>query len=204
MTRPATNDLLVQALLVFGNGQDLVISHQSGVATGEVRRWSRWREKPSQEERAALVRLLHGIVNNPKDPLGLTPSGWARNAIIDLHDRLPIAKDFALLVDGNLYAWMAHMDASMESSTVVVSRGRGYSPREYRSFENLAAALAFATLLVADPEHSYAEALRSCKSPKCKAPFYLAQRNRSGGPANRIYCSPTCRKQYHNSAARKG
>jgi hypothetical protein len=196
--RPATDDLLVDALLAFANGRDVVICQGENE---NVSRWSRWRQEPSNEERAALIGLLQRIAQYPGSPLGFAPPGYA--GVIELDAPLP-AQDFALLVDGDARTWLSHMRASIDFRLILLAQRRVGSLRLYHRFANVAAALTVATLLVAASGDPYVGRFRRCASPKCCAPFYLAKRNPSGGPANRIYCSPTCREQYHNSAARKG
>jgi hypothetical protein len=91
------------------------------------------------------------------------------------------------------------MDASIDSKLILA--GSRASLTQYRYFKNVAAALTVAMLLVADSSRPYLEALCRCKGCSC---FYIARRTKKGELANPVYCTPACRKQYHNSAARKG
>jgi hypothetical protein len=197
VTRPATEAQLIEALLAFVNGQDVLIKQVE-----EVRRWSLWREQPSEEERAALVGVLERTMRDPRYALGIT-SEWGRasGAAIELGGTVPTS-DHALRVIGDLRIWFAHMDRSIERRFVMVPSRRGvYSLVDYWLYRNVAAALTAATLLLIDTSRPHAGALRRCKG--CKG-LYVARRTRKGELANSVYCSSNCREQYHNSAARKG
>lgn len=201
LERPANADLLVQALLAFGNGQGVVIWGQPD-GLGEVRRWSYWRDDPSQEERDAQVRLLQAVAESPRNPLGIADSsGRARNAVIEIPP-LPSVADFALLVDQGLFTWLAHMQASIDLKTILVGHRGGYSLTDFRCFKNVSSALAVAMLMIADQSKPYGKALCRCKWQQCQD-FYLAQKNPRGGPANRTYCSPAHRDEHHDSKERK-
>ncbi len=197
VTDPATEAQLIEALLAFANGEDVVIRQAE-----EIRRWSLWRERPAEEERAALVGVLERIMQDPRYALGIT-SEWGRatGAAIELKGSVP-ASDHALTVVDDLRVWFAHMSKSIEGALVLAPTRRGaFSLVKHWRYLNVASALTLAALLVADTSRPYAGALSRCKG--CKD-LYVARRTKKGKLANGVYCDPTCREQYHNSAARKG
>jgi hypothetical protein len=212
--RPASNDLLVKALIAFANGHDVVLWQPSG----PVQAWSHWRAEPSPEERTAHTRFLEKAIADPWSALGFfrTDSSGRRrpaNAVIELEQagRDPDAplptSEVALQPDQNLYLCLAHMNASTTHREVLVGHRRGYTLTGYRHFKNVAAALMVGMLLVVDQSKlitdqsaSYADVLSCCRW--CHN-FYLARKNRKGGPPNRRYCSPEHGELYHNSAGRK-
>lgn len=199
ISRPATEAQLVEVLLAFARGSEVVIRQQSD----EVRRWSLWKERPSDEERAALVGLLQRTVRKPGSALGVAPGPWrGTNAAIEL-DNLEASSNFAMPVNEyQLDTCLAHMSKSIERKFVLVPiRRGGYSLVDYPRYRNVAAALSAAMLLVADPSKPYARALCRCKG--CDR-FYIARRTKKGQLANGVYHDPECRAKYHNSAARKG
>jgi hypothetical protein len=198
ITRPATDERLVEALLAFAHGSEVVIRQSD-----EVRRWSLWRERPSEVERAALVGLLQRIMRKPGGALGVAPGPWrGLDAAIEL-DSLVASSEYAMPVNEyQLDTCLAHMNKSIERKFVLVPvRRGGYSLVDYPRYLNVAAALTAAMLLVADPSQPYARALCRCKG--CDR-FYIARRTKKGQLANGVYHDPECRAKYHNSAARKG
>lgn len=198
ITSPATEEQMVEALLAFARGWDVVIRQ-----SGEVRRWSLWKERPSGEERTVLVGMLQRTMRKPGSALGLAPGPWrGTNAAIALEE-LVASSDYAMPVNEyQLDTCLAHMTKSIERKFVLVPvRRGGYSLIDYPRYLNVAAALTAAMLLIADPSQPYASALCRCKG--CDR-FYIARRTKKGVLANSVYHSPECRAQYHNSAARKG
>jgi hypothetical protein len=200
---PASDAALVDALIAFANGLEVVIYRQRP-SLGQVRRWSLWREAPSPDERAAHVNFLHRLMEVPGGYMGYTTdaSGQRRptNAAIEIPALPRPTGERDLLPDRDFFSWLAHMGASMEHQPVLVAHRQGYSLTEFRSFQNVASALAVGMLLVMDPVRPFAKALCRCKW--CQA-FYLARKNPKGGPANRIYCSPKHRDNHHDSGARR-
>ena len=207
LPNPATDDVLVEALLAFANGQKIVIWGQPRPFE-YIDTWSLWRAEPSEDERAAHVAYLHGLMS---DSWGGLPhikdnSGRRRpvNAVIRLQDlgsaALPAETD--LFPNHDFYGWLAHMKGSIEREFVLAAYPGGYSFADFRSFKNVASAITFAMLLVMDQRKPYAKALSRCKLPRCLR-FYLAQKSPKGGPPNRTYCSPKHRDAHHNSADRK-
>jgi hypothetical protein len=202
---PADDDALVDALLAFANGRDVVIYGQPTPA--EVRSWSIWRVGPSDEERASHVRFLHGLMADPWGGLGhmVDPLGRRRptNAVIELPTLEHAAEraDRALLPDRDS-GWLAHMHDTINRRLVLVGRRQGYSPADFRSFQHVSTAIAFAMLLVMDQTKPYVKALSRCKWSECQR-FYLAHKNPKGGPPNRTYCNDKHRDAHHNSAERK-
>jgi hypothetical protein len=71
-----------------------------------------------------------------------------------------------------------------------------------RHFRDIHAVLSEGLLLLMDEQKTFGRTLCRCRLPSCRK-FYLARRNPKGGPANRTYCSPTHRDDYHDSADRK-
>jgi hypothetical protein len=204
---PAPDDALVGALLAFANGREIVIWGQERPLE-QIRAWSLWRTDPSEDERAAHVAFLHGLIGDPWGGLGhVTDKAGRRrptNAVIRLPDLGSAARraDIALLPNRDFAAWLAHMKESMEREIVLAAHPSGYSLADFRSFKNIASAISFAMLLVMDQKKPYAKALCRCKLPTCQR-FYLAQKNLKGGPPNRTYCEPKHRDEHHNSANRK-
>jgi hypothetical protein len=204
---PATDDVLVEALLEFANGGDVVIWGQPRPLS-QIRTWSRWRAQPSHEERAAHKDFLNGLI---QDPWGGLPhvtdrSGKRRpaNAVIQLSTLGLSGRrgDRALLPGNDFQTWLAHMTDSIEAELVLAAHPSGYSFADFRAFMNIASAMAFAMLIVMDQRRQYASQLSRCKLPSCRR-FYLARKNPRGGPPNRIYCRPNHRDEHHNSAERK-
>jgi hypothetical protein len=205
LIEPASDAALVEALMAFANGRDVMIWGQRP-PFGQVRRWSLWREQPSPDERAAHVNFLHRLMEVPGGEMGLTTdaSGQRRptNAAIEIPALSQFEGKCDLLPDQHFFPWLAHMGASMERQSVLIAHRQGYSLTEFRSFQNVASALAVGMLLVMDPARSFAKALCRCKLPSCGR-FYLASKNPKGGPANRTYCEPEHRDKYRDSAERK-
>jgi hypothetical protein len=203
---PATDETLVAALIEFANGRDVVIWDQPPPLAQEVRRWSLWREQPSQDERAAHVNFLHRVTEDPWGGLGFRTDASGRrrpsNAVIQMPPLLGRERDRGLLPDQDFNACLAHMNASMQRELVFVAHHHGYSLADFRAFPNVASALALAMALVMDQARPFAKAFCRCKLPDCQD-FYLAQKNPKGGPPNRTYCKPEHRDQHHNSAERK-
>jgi hypothetical protein len=75
---------------------------------------------------------------------------------------------------------------------------RGVLVRQANYYPDLSSALNYAVLLLLDLGRSYGSALSRCQWQECRK-FYFAQKNSSGGPANRRYCCPTHRDAAHNS-----
>jgi hypothetical protein len=202
---PATDAALVAAVIAFANGWDVVIWGQRP-PLGQVRKWSLWREEPSADERAAHVNFFQRLMEAPGGDMGLTAdaSGQRRptNAAIEIPALSQSNGKCDLLPDQHFFPWLAHMGASMQHQPVLVAHRDGYSFTEFRSFQNVGAALAVGILLVMDPARPFAKALCRCKLPSCGR-FYLASKNPKGGPANRTYCKPEHRDEHHNSAERK-
>ena len=207
LAAPATDDALVEALLTFANGGEVVIWGQPSPSE-KVGAWSLWRPEPTDDEREAHIAFLDGLLRDPWGGLGhVTDKVGKRRpavAVIRLPDLGPAARraDRSLLPGQDLYMWLAHMKESMEREFVLAAHANGYSFSDFRSFKNVASALTFAMLLVMDQRKPYAKALCRCKLPSCRR-FYLAQKNPKGGPANRTYCIPAHREEHHNSSGRK-
>jgi hypothetical protein len=205
LPNPATDDALVEALLEFANGRDVVIWGQPDPLE-RVSTWSIWRTQPSAEERSAHVAFLQDLIRDPWGGLGHNTDRTGRrrpaNAVIQIGDLGPARGDRAVSPRPDFNAWLAHMKKSMERELVLVGRSHGYSLADFRSFRNIASALAFATLLVMDQSKPYSKDLSRCKLRTCQR-FYLAQKNPKGGGKNRTYCSPEHRQEHHDSADRK-
>ncbi len=206
MTAPASDDMLVEALLAFGNGQDVVITGQPSAAA-DMRSWSLRRAAPTPEERAAYKDLLRRLIETPdaiapglRDPAGR----WhpAFRVIRFPKSARSKAGAPAEILPQDFLSYFGHMSASLELEPILVARFDGYSFDVFRHFKNVASALAFATLLVLDKRNPYGKSLCRCKLPSCER-FYLARKNPKGGPPNRTYCDPDHRDEHHNSAERK-
>jgi hypothetical protein len=207
MTAPASDDSLVVALLEFANGADVVICGQPS-PPGELSSWSRWRDTASQEERAAHAALLQQVIDGGPLPLIGHPSERRAPHPIAAVIRLPALdepdRERMLLPNDNrgLLECLAHMDVSMDRELVLLARPHGYSLADYRRFDNVASALAYALRVLLDQGNAYCRALCRCKLPSCQR-FYLARKSPKGGPPNRTYCKPEHRDEHHNSAGRK-
>jgi hypothetical protein len=201
LAAPAPDDALIEALLAFANGRNVVIWGQEKPFE-RVDAWSRWRAVPAPDERD----FLQGLIEDPWGGMASRTDQAGRrrptNAVIQLPALLAPDRDRALLPTKDPQGWLAHMRESLERELVLVGRRQGYSLADFRSFRNVASALAFAMLLVMDQTKPYANTLCRCKLPRCRS-FYLARKNPKGGPANRTYCDPTHRDEHHNSAQRK-
>lgn len=92
---PVSDDALVEALLAFANGRQVVIWGQPRPLE-QVRTWSRWRTEPSEDERAAFIAFLHGLMQDPWGGLPHVTDGAGRrrpaNALISLPDLGPAAR----------------------------------------------------------------------------------------------------------------
>lgn len=166
---PASEEGLVDALLGFANG-------------GEVVMLDKPRDRPeTREEKLAL----------PRTPIQLHVrfGELVRNAL----ERPAQAREDFMPVAMSLAATLG--------SKVVVSFGpRGYAVGHVTLWSDLEGLLGYAMMLLLDAGKPYGAALSRCQ---CCGRFYLARKNRRGGPANRIYCSPAHRLEHHNSAERK-
>jgi hypothetical protein len=196
ITRPATDEKLVEALFAFARGADVVVRQSE-----EIGHWSLWKERPSEEERATLLGLLQRIARK-RGAAWVAPGRWpGPDAVIEL-DGLTATSDFAMPVNEyQIDTCLVHMNESIERKFVLVPVKRGgYRLLNYFRYRNVAAALTAAMLLVAAPSEPYASALCRCKG--CDR-FYIARRTKKGKLANSVYHDPECRARYHNSAERK-
>ena len=196
---PASDEALVNALLEFANGAEVVIRGQP-MEEHRAPPWSHWRAAPSPEERASHVELLRQIVEGGgRLRARAGPRSVAK--VIKLAERY--GEDFPdgpLLPHGDFPGYLANMLASVEP--VMLGWHAGHAFQYSRVFWNVAAALAYATTLLMDRELPYGQSLCRCKLPTCNK-FYLAEQHPEGGPPRRTYCCKTHREQYHNSAKRK-
>ena len=88
--------------------------------------------------------------------------------------------------------------------TYVATVGEGSVRLEtYRHFRSVRAVLAMAVVLTMEKGHEVESKVCRCKWQQCEAPFFIAQRNPRGGPANRTYCRPEHRKLHHDSSGRR-
>jgi hypothetical protein len=156
-TRPASDGELVDALIAFVNGAEVVLSGSND-------------PRATTEERSHFGEFLRLAVEDP--------------------DRLPLQEI------------TQHVLASLKVHPVIVMHGHGLALDYFREFPDLPTALTYATLLLLDARQPYGAALCRCKLPRC-GKYYLAKKQKKGGPANRTYCSPRHRIEQHNSAERK-
>lgn len=203
MAAPASDADLVDALLAFANGRDVMIWNQPE-SPSVVRRWSLWRERPSPVERSGHIDALAGLIDGSQNwlPFSTDSSGKRHptSAVIEIPGLLNPKRDRELLPASDPTSWLAHMRASIQIESVLAARQQGYSLIEFRAFQNIASALALALLIANDPARLFAKRVSRCKW--CHK-FYLARKNPKGGPANRVYCTPDHREEHHNSSTRK-
>jgi hypothetical protein len=183
VTAPANDDSLVEAVLAFANGAELIIVGQPDCGVP--------RSRPA--DRAPYVELLQDVVGERSILPMLTDNLGRRRPAIPVI-RLGRRSD-------SLPAPIRGL-RSIRVERVVISRPRGYSLAYFRQFRTVGALLAEVATLIADPDKPYARALCRCQYPACRN-FYLARKNPKGGPANRIYCEPEHRRLHNNSALRK-
>lgn len=91
--------------------------------------------------------------------------------------------------------------ASVEVKPLVGLTTRGLTLDYLRKFNDEAGALRDGVMLLLDSTKShtdYGAALCRCQFERCSR-FYLARRNRKGGPANRIYCDPVHSQRAHEA-----
>jgi hypothetical protein len=182
-TAPASDDALVEALLEFANGAEIIIVGQPGQA--EPR--SRAADRPLYIELLEDANSGKGIL-----PMLTDHGGRQRPALHAI--RLGRRND-------SLPAPIRGL-RSVSVERIVICRPRGYALAYFRKFRSVGAALAEATMLILDPDKPYARALSRCKYPPCRK-FYFSRKNPRGGPANRTYCDPEHRRLHNNSALGK-
>jgi hypothetical protein len=188
VTAPATDDALVDALLAFANGAELVIVGQDA-RFGEPR--------ALDSDRAVYVEALERAVERQEGPIPMLrhPDGRPRPSFMVM--RLGRGSGTRKLPRP-----LRGLPAVATERVIVPVGRRGYSLAWFRQFRTAASALAEALMLVLDPEKPYAKALCRCRYPECRK-FYLARKNPKGGPANRTYCSKQHRIDHHDSPERK-
>jgi hypothetical protein len=189
LTAPAGDDVLVDAVLAFVNGDEVVVCGQP------TERGAAYTEPHSHAEvRGAYIGLLQRFIDDPSSLLPTFGDGSGRRPVFAVV-RLA-ALDEAMCPSGFPKDFFRHV-ASVVPEEILVGRPGGYSPRTFWRFRDAESALATGALRLLDPDRPYSKALRRCVN--CKH-FYLAKRNPKGGPANRIYCSPPCRRDANEAA----
>lgn len=184
-TAPASDDSLVDALIAFVNGADLIICGQK----------SRFGEPHSKAvDRPIYSALLQAAIDGEPSILPMLTDKEG-------HQR-PVFAVISLGLRNDALPEPIRGIASVSVSRVLLARPQGYSLGYFRQFRTARAALAEATVLTLDPARPYARKLCRCKYPDCQK-FYFAEKNLRGGPPNRIYCTPKHRKLHNNSALRK-
>ncbi|HJS89376.1 MAG TPA: hypothetical protein VJ738_05360 [Steroidobacteraceae bacterium] len=185
VTAPASDDELVEALIAYANGSDVLIA-------GQDRRFG---EPHSQaKQRDTYIRALERVVGGrPTLPMLLDD---ATGRLLPALAAIRLGRNASSLPP-ELRAM-----ARVKAERVLVARPGGYSLAYYRHFPSVAGALSEAVVLIQDPARPYAKALCRCQYPACQN-FYFARKNPRGGPANRTYCDPEHRRLHNNSAARK-
>ncbi len=94
--------------------------------------------------------------------------------------------------------YVAELRRTMRFNPLVGLRNGSYVFIQYAEFSTVCAAMTLAALIVLDAGKPFRTALARCKLPSC-GKYYLSRKNPSGGPANRSYCSSTCRTIFNDS-----
>ena len=185
VTAPASDDELVEALVAYANGSEVLIAGQD----------SRFGEPRSDaEQRPTFIEALESVAGGRPMLLTLRDEGTGR--LRPAFAAIRFGRDASALPPE------LRDIASVEPERVLIAHHRGYSLAYFRQFPSVTSALAEAAVLMQDPGRPYAKALCRCQYPACQK-FYFARKNPRGGPANRTYCDPEHRRLHNNSAARK-
>jgi hypothetical protein len=179
--RPASNDDLIQALLAFASGADVVMV--SGLAPAEEAG-----RRPPTKLRQQFARLLQlAIEDRPQF------AAEVELLAIDLVASRSIVGR-PVLVYGerghSIELFLKFSPAVALNYALVLLLDLSKFPHEKRRQPRKR-----------QPK-PYLTALSRCQWSDCRR-FYIARKQEGGGRENRLFCSTECRRAYHNSAERK-
>jgi hypothetical protein len=200
---PASDDRLVDALLAFANGAEIVMLFKPGERAAPSEVWAEPRDP--EEQRLRFARILQDLVAAPGR---FKPAGegkmWTQTATPEyLHGEKELLHGRPSIGGMNFVGYASNLLLLIEVKPVLVFGPHGYSIQHFRDFRgDLETLLSYVGMLLLDGTKPYGAALSKCRLASCGR-FYLARGKEGGGRANRSYCSFECGETYHNSAERK-
>jgi hypothetical protein len=216
---PASEDRLVDALIGFANGAEVVMLDKPRERPATVEE-KRAHPRAPVELRQRFAAILQDIVGTAERfrptrqgrmwTQTETWASWAASRGLD-PDGTPLVDswevpqgDLASLQEQSPIGGMNFLGYASNLLTLVTVKpvlaigSHGYSIQHFHDFPDLEALLTYAVVLLLDGTKPYGKALCRCKLSTCDR-FYLARKNPKGGPENRNYCSIKHRQVAHDS-----